>query len=159
MGRFLQYVKSPLGWFEIAADNEAIVSVLFFDRKEKAEIHSSLTEECAQQFDEYFRSERKRFDLPLHPSGTQFQLLVWSELQKIPFGKTISYLQLARRLGDEKKIRAAGMANGKNPISIIIPCHRVIGSDGSLVGYGGGLWRKKWLLEFESGKQQTQLEL
>jgi methylated-DNA-[protein]-cysteine S-methyltransferase len=156
---FLQYVESPVGWVEITAEDKAIVSVLFFDRKEKKETHSSLTQDCARQMHEYFRSERKRFELPLHLSGTEFQSEVWSELQKIPFGKTISYLELARRLGDEKKIRAAATANGRNPVSILVPCHRVIGSDGSLVGYGGGLWRKKWLLEFESGRKQTQLAI
>src|SRR4029079_5448131 len=118
-----------------------------------------LTKECAAQLNDFFAGKRKDFSVKLNPSGTNFQVQVWNELLKIPFGKTISYLELARRLGDEKKIRAAGTANGRNPIPIIIPCHRVIGSDGSLVGYGGGLSKKKWLIEFESGKKQTQLAL
>lgn len=103
------------------------------------------------QLDEYFAGKRTSFDLPLDLQGTEFQLKVWNELLKIPYGKTISYKELSLRLGNLLAIRAAGAANGANPISIIVPCHRVIGSDGSLTGYAGGLWRKKWLLELESG--------
>jgi methylated-DNA-[protein]-cysteine S-methyltransferase len=102
-----------------------------------------------QQLEEYFSGSRKEFDIPLDLQGTDFQKKVWTELLKIPYGTTISYKELAIRLGDLKCIRAAGTANGANPVSIIVPCHRVIGSDASLVGYGGGLWRKKWLLEHE----------
>jgi len=153
----VQYFESPIGLLEILADDDAIASVLFKEEKSFNENPSALTQKCYDQLSEYFSGKRNSFSIPLKPSGTSFQIQVWSELQKIPHNKTISYLELARRLGDEKKIRAAGTANGKNPITIIIPCHRVIGSDGSLVGYGGGLWRKKWLLEFESGKKQTSM--
>jgi methylated-DNA-[protein]-cysteine S-methyltransferase len=100
--------------------------------------------------DEYFNGNRKTFDLPLDLQGTDFQKKVWLELQKIPFGKTISYKELSLRLGDIKAIRAVAAANGANPVSIIVPCHRVIGSNGSLTGYAGGLWRKQWLLDHES---------
>jgi methylated-DNA-[protein]-cysteine S-methyltransferase len=104
---------------------------------------------CKSQLREYFEGTRTRFDLPLAPSGTAFQQKVWVTLEQIPFGQTITYLDLARQLGDPKVIRAAGSANGKNPIAIIIPCHRVIGSNGGLVGYAGGMENKKWLLDHE----------
>ncbi len=107
--------------------------------------------------DQYFLNGKWNFDVKLAPQGTDFQLSVWEELQKIPFGRTISYLDLAKRLGDEKTIRAAAGANGKNPISILIPCHRVVGKDGSLTGYAGGLHRKKFLLELEKGIESVEL--
>ena len=103
-----------------------------------------------EQLDAYFAGELEAFDLPLAPAGTAFQLRVWDELQRIPFGETISYTRLADRIGNPRTVRAVGLANGRNPISIIVPCHRVIGADGSLVGYGGGLERKRWLLEHEA---------
>ncbi|MCU0371019.1 MAG: methylated-DNA--[protein]-cysteine S-methyltransferase [Bacteroidales bacterium] len=103
-----------------------------------------------KQLDEYFSRDRKTFDLPLDLHGTDFQRRVWNELLHIPYGKTVTYKELALKLGDIAAIRAVAAANGANPVSIIIPCHRVIGSDGSLTGYAGGLWRKKWLLEHES---------
>jgi len=159
MSRSIQYYHSPVGWLEIISDGDSLTEVNFRNEKSSEENPSSITKECLSQFQDFFTGKRKNFSLKLKPSGTDFQIQVWNELQKIPYGKTISYLELARRLGDEKKIRAAGTANGRNPIPIIIPCHRVIGSDGSLVGYGGGLPKKKWLIEFESGKKQTQLAL
>jgi len=105
---------------------------------------------CKAQFDEYFSGKRKIFDLPIKQSGTLFQEKVWNELIKIPFGKTISYLQLSQKIGNVKLIRAVGTANGRNNLAIVVPCHRVIGSDGSLTGYAGGLSRKQWLLEHEN---------
>jgi methylated-DNA-[protein]-cysteine S-methyltransferase len=105
---------------------------------------------CAEQLDEYFLGKRIEFNLPLQQHGTEFQLKVWNELLNIPFGETINYLTLAKRIGNLKSIRAVGTANGRNNISIVVPCHRVIGSDGSLTGYSGGLWRKQWLLEHEN---------
>jgi methylated-DNA-[protein]-cysteine S-methyltransferase len=102
------------------------------------------------QLEEYFARTRKAFDLPLVAEGTDFQRRVWDALLGIPYGTTISYLELARRIGDPKAVRAVGLANGRNPISIIVPCHRVIGSDGSLTGYGGGIERKRWLLQHEA---------
>lgn len=153
---YTRYYPSPLGVLEISSDETAICSILFQDAEKLAspglaesEESNDIIDTCFQQLDEYFAGERRVFDLPLAPKGTEFQQKVWHQLGHIPFGETTSYLQMAKRLGDEKVIRAAASANGKNPISIIIPCHRVIGSDGSLVGYAGDLWRKKWLLEHE----------
>jgi methylated-DNA-[protein]-cysteine S-methyltransferase len=105
----------------------------------------------AEQLEGYFAGTRTRFDVPVRLSGTDFQCRVWSELQRIPYGETISYGELARRVGRPAAVRAVGLANGRNPVSIIVPCHRVIGADGSLTGYGGGLERKAWLLEHEAG--------
>lgn len=152
------YVDSPIGTLEITGSQGVIFSVLFIDEPKTAtvEIPASL-KECKKQLDEFFKGERKKFDLQLQPNGTAFQRHVWDELLKIPFGKTISYIHLARQLGDEKSIRAAASANGKNPIGIIIPCHRVIGSNADLVGYAGGLWRKQWLLDHENGQQSLDL--
>ena len=106
--------------------------------------------QCVEQLIQYFNGERRLFELPVHQPGTSFQQSVWGELMQIPFAKTISYLELARRTGDTKATRAVANANGKNDVAIIIPCHRVIGINKDLVGYGGGLWRKKWLLEHEA---------
>lgn len=152
-------LDSPLGKIEINGDNSGIVSVIFLDT-DKADISRNIPSELKEaviQFQEYFNGERKAFTLKLSPKGTDFQQKVWVELQKIPYGKTVNYLQIANQLGDPKVIRAAASANGKNPISIIIPCHRVIGSDGSLTGYAGGLQRKKWLLEHENPSSQQSL--
>ena len=102
-----------------------------------------------EQLIQYFHAERRQFDLPINQIGTSFQKEVWNQLMSIPYGRTISYLELARRLGDHKATRAVASANGKNNVCIIVPCHRVIGANGELVGYSGGLWRKKWLLEHE----------
>ena len=107
-------------------------------------------QQCIEELIEYFQNRRKIFDVPVYQEGTTFQQKVWNELLNIPFGKTISYLTLAKRLGDPKVIRAAASTNGKNKIAIIVPCHRVIGSNNDLVGYGGGLWRKKFLLDMET---------
>ncbi len=144
------HFSSPVGTLEITADNVCIRNVSFCQKEAQLQSHSTILDECATQLDEYFNKQRTQFDLPLNPIGTEFQKSVWGQLQNIPFGTTISYMDLAKRLGDPKVIRAAATANGKNPIAIIIPCHRVIGSDGSLTGYAGGLRRKKWLLEHES---------
>lgn len=114
-------------------------------------------EDVVYQLQEYFRGERKIFDLVLQPEGTDFQKKVWRALEEIPYGSTVSYLELSRDLGNEKAIRAVAAANGRNPLWIIVPCHRVIGSDGSLTGYAGGLWRKKWLLEHENPSPQQSL--
>ena len=112
-------------------------------------------EDCVMQLNEYFEGSRKHFDLKLNPQGTDFQKNIWKLLQSIPYGKTTSYLNLSKQYGDVKSIRAIANANGKNPLWIIVPCHRVIGSDGSLTGYAGGLHRKRWLLEHESPYKQT----
>ena len=106
--------------------------------------------QAVEQLIQYFQGQRRAFDLPVNQTGTDFQQKVWHELVNIPYGRTISYLELSRRLGDTKAIRAAASANGKNHVCIVVPCHRVIGSNSDLVGYGGGLWRKKWLLGLEN---------
>jgi methylated-DNA-[protein]-cysteine S-methyltransferase len=148
---FIAYYNSPTGELEITSSEKAITSILFFTGKEKAATASSETlSHCIKQLDEYFSGKRREFTLATEQPGTDFQKKVWQELQNIPFGKTISYLDLAKRLGDVKSIRAAATANGKNMLSIIVPCHRVIGSDGSLTGYSGGLKNKQWLLDHEA---------
>lgn len=151
------YYYSPLGIIELSASEKAISSLYFVDKASDEISENKILDKCKKQLDEYFNHKRKDFSLSLDFRGTDFQKKVWNELLKIPFGKTISYLQLAKRLGDEKSIRAVGSANGKNPISIIVPCHRIIGSNGNLVGYGGGLEKKKWLLEFEGVLIQKEL--
>ncbi|MBS1592680.1 MAG: methylated-DNA--[protein]-cysteine S-methyltransferase [Bacteroidetes bacterium] len=145
------YTDSPLGPVLITADERHILSVLVMDSREP--IEESETEairQCKQQLQEYFDGQRKTFDLSLAQEGTPFQQKVWQQLTSIPFGQTITYMQLAKALGDPKSIRAAGTANGKNKLWIIVPCHRVVGADGRLVGYAGGLHRKKWLLDHEA---------
>ncbi len=151
------YIETPLGYAKIIGDQDGITSVSIVDKSENTSesIPESLLD-CATQLKAYFNNKLKTFDLKLNPEGTDFQKKVWKQLEKIPFGKTISYLDLAKQLGDAKTIRAAASANGKNPLWIIVPCHRVIGTDGSLTGYAGGLHRKQWLLNHESEyKQQT----
>lgn len=160
MNSFSSYLQTPIGLIEIKANNEHILSVLFLDDvKSKNDIlENQVSINAKQQIEDYFAKKRMNFDLPLSFSSSDFQQKVWQQLQTIPFGKTISYLQLALDLGDEKCIRAAASANGKNPFAIVVPCHRVIGKDGSLTGYAGGLWRKQWLLEHEGNlKKQTSL--
>lgn len=155
---FTSKYYTEIGWLEIKGDENFIHSILFRDVEPEAS--DELPEhfiKLNQQFDDYFNHRKWTFDVPLKPQGTDFQISVWNELQKIPFGKTVSYIEIAKRLGDEKVIRAAASANGKNPISIIIPCHRVVGKDGSLTGYAGGLHRKKYLLELEKGIRTVEL--
>jgi methylated-DNA-[protein]-cysteine S-methyltransferase len=150
--------NSPLGPLAIFAEDNAIREVKF-DGQLDEENSSDIIDECIKQLDEYFEGERQSFDLRLNPSGTDFQLRVWGELQNIPYGKSITYSDMAVRLGDIKTIRAAGTANGKNKIPIIIPCHRVIGKDGSLVGFAGGLERKEWLLKHEGVIKGEQMRI
>ena len=148
---FISHFKTPLGWLEIVGTENAIQEVQFHNEQPYAHslyIPKSL-QECQIQLEEYFLCKRKEFDVHLNPQGTAFQLNVWQKLLKIPLGNTASYLDIAHTLGDPNATRAVGSANGQNPIAIIIPCHRVIGSNGTLTGYAGGLWRKKWLLNHE----------
>lgn len=154
-----KYINSPLGTIEVLASNNGIVAITLDAEKDKSESDAEILLDAATQLSEYFEKKRTIFNLKYDLNGTDFQLKVWKELEKIPFNKTISYLELARSLGDEKSIRAAASANGKNPIAIAIPCHRVIGSNGELTGYAGGLWRKQWLLEHESGVRNLKLEI
>ncbi len=152
------WIESPIGWLELTGDSQGLRSISFKEDgdDQTTTIPPSLTV-AVQQLNAYFRKERTQFDLRLNPQGTLFQEKVWRQLQDIPYGTTCSYQEIANRLGDPKVIRAAASANGKNPLAIVIPCHRVVGSDGSLTGYAGGLHRKKWLLEHESPSQQTTL--
>lgn len=151
-------IASPLGFTKIIGDETGIESITVLNSDEiVSDVIPENLEDCVYQLNEYFNGERQRFDLKLNPQGTDFQKQVWDELLNIPFGKTVSYLDLSKKLGDVKAIRAVANANGKNPIWIIIPCHRVIGSDGSLTGYAGGLHRKQWLLEHESPYKQQSL--
>ncbi len=155
------YYTSPIGPILLEAEGEQLTVVSFRDDVSVAETSattSAVLQTTIEQLDEYFAGTRKQFDLPLHPSGTAFQQKVWDQLIKIPYAETVTYLHMAKRLGNVKSIRAAASANGKNPIGIIIPCHRVVGADGKLTGYAGGLHRKQWLLEHEAkmaGKQST----
>ncbi len=151
---FSTYYHSPVGLLKISGTADFISEVSFHDTTQKPEGTKKhlppLLINCIEQLIQYFNGERRQFELPLHQTGTVFQQDVWNYLMTIPYGKTISYLELARKTGDSKATRAVASANGKNNIAIIIPCHRVIGSNKELVGYGGGLWRKKWLLELEA---------
>ena len=151
------FIKTPLGTAKIIGDENgiAVISIL-----EEGEVSTSIPkelEETVRQLQDYFNGKRNDFNIKINPKGTEFQQKVWQELLNIPFGKTMSYLDLSKKIGDVKAIRAVASANGKNPLWIVIPCHRVIGSDGSLTGYAGGLWRKKWLLEHENPTNQQSL--
>ena len=152
------YIETPLGHARIVGSFNGISSVSIHDYSSvlSTEIPESLLD-CVTQLKAYFNSELKEFNLKLNPEGTTFQRKVWWTLSQIPFGKTWSYLQLSKELGDPKAIRAVANANGKNPLWIIVPCNRVIGSDGSLTGYAGGLHRKQWLINHESEAKQQSL--
>ncbi len=152
------YYKTPIGTAKIVGDKNGISSVTVIDDiKESSTEIPEILQDCVQQLDDYFNGTRKQFDLKLNPKGTVFQKHVWDELLNVPFGITRTYLEQSKQLGDVKAIRAVASANGKNPIWIIIPCHRIIGSDGSLTGYAGEIWRKKWLLEHENPSAQQSL--
>lgn len=151
------YIKTPLGIARIEGNEDGIAVISVIDQGDtSSEIPDVLTE-AVTQLNDYFEGKRNDFTFRLNPSGTEFQQKVWKGLLEIPFGKTMSYLELSKKLGDVKAIRAVASANGKNPLWIVVPCHRVIGTDGSLTGYAGGLWRKKWLLEHENPLKQQSL--
>lgn len=145
------HIESPLGAIRLSGNGNALTELSFLDEAPTGvtDIEDDILQETARQLTAYFNGQRTSFSVPLEPSGTLFQQKVWEELLRIPCGATISYRELSIRLGDPLCIRAAAAANGKNPIGILIPCHRVIGSDGSLTGYAGGLWRKEKILEIE----------
>ncbi len=154
------YYKSPLGPIEIVASPDSILALHFVEDMLPGDGELTFcVKECRKQLDEYFKGERRKFFLNLQPAGTDFQKSVWRQLEKISYGKTTSYGEIADVIGKPNASRAVGSANGKNPIAIIIPCHRVIGSDGSLTGYGGGLWRKEWLIGFERGASQPPSDI
>ena len=151
------YLESPIGLITIKVTDEFVSYISFKEEQTIVQQTHPILSEAINQLQQYFNSERKEFDLPLKQSGTEFQQRVWSELTKIPFSKTMSYLNLSKKVGDVKAIRAVGTTNGKNKIAIVVPCHRVIGENGKLTGYAGGLWRKEWLLDFESPNKQVAL--
>ncbi len=154
----IAYISTPLGSAKLEGDENGLTSVTVLERDEpESRIIPEVLVDAAYQLNEYFEGERQNFDLLINQEGTEFQKKVWTSLLEIPYGKTMSYLELSKNLGDVKAIRAVASANGKNPLWIIIPCHRVIGSDGSLTGYAGGLHRKKWLLNHESPSKQQSL--
>ena len=158
------YYQSEIGLLEIVGTDAGLISVEFVEREVNTDYGNPVdvlpvVAQCVNQLDEYFQAKRKVFELALAPMGTDFQKKVWAQLLEIPYGETVSYMDIARAIGNEKSIRAVGAANGANPLAIIVPCHRVIGSDGKLAGYGGGIWRKEWLLNHERRHSSGQLPL
>ena len=162
MTRFARY-ESPLGPMYATAEEDGITHIEFAGAKYAPEQRADWIEDpqapdlaaCGTQLAEYFAGRRTEFDLPLAPRGSEFQQRVWKEIARVPFGKTISYAELAKRAGAPGQARAAGAATGRNPVSLVIPCHRIVGSDGSLTGYAGGLERKRELLELEGVLQRS----
>lgn len=150
-------IKTPLGFAKIIGSEKGITEISIGEDGKESLIIPSVLQKAVTQLQEYFEGNRTDFDFKRNPQGTDFQQKVWKALIEIPFGKTMSYLELSEKIGDVKAIRAVASANGKNLLWIVVPCHRVIGSDGSLTGYAGGLWRKKWLLEHECPSQQQEL--
>jgi methylated-DNA-[protein]-cysteine S-methyltransferase len=156
------YCKTPIGTAKIVGDKNGIKAVSILDEGTvSVALMNQKTpfclQDCVVQLEEYFNGKRDHFNLTVNPKGTAFQKKVWKSLLKIPYGKTKNYLEQSTTLGDVKAIRAVASAIGKNPLWIVIPCHRVLGSDGSLTGYAGGVWRKKWLLTHENPVKQQSL--
>ena len=150
-------IKTPLGIATIIGDENGISVISVAEEGLISECISTVLQEAVSQLRDYFEGKRIDFDFKCNPKGTDFQHKVWKSLLDIPYGKTRTYLEQSKILGDVKAIRAVASANGKNPLWIVVPCHRVIGTDGSLTGYAGGLWRKKWLLEHENPTTQQSL--
>lgn len=146
------HLETPLGWIRIEADEHAVTAVRFVDEPDRTHPDNALTRRGAEQLAAYFNRERTDFDLPLAPKGTDFQQAAWRALRQIPFGETRYYAEQAGLIGKPSAVRAIGAANGANPIAIVVPCHRVIGKNGNLTGYAGGLDKKAWLLAFEQGR-------
>lgn len=151
---FSAYIETPIGLVEVLASNEVILSVLFVD-KAKQENTNNLTDIAVLQLGEYFNGDRQQFDLPLSFQGTEFQNNVWQALLDVGYGKTSSYKSIAEKIENPKAVRAVGAANGKNPLTIVVPCHRIIGANGSLTGYAFGTNKKAWLLDHESKHAQS----
>ena len=151
------HIETPLGMARLVGDADGLREIKWVEEGSASGVIPPILQKACQQIIDYFEGNRAQFEIKLNPQGTTFQKKVWKALVEIPFGKTLSYLELSRKLGDEKAIRAVASANGKNPLWIVIPCHRVIGTDGSLTGYAGGLWRKEWLLNHEREAKQLQL--
>ena len=151
------YIKTPLGIATIIGDENGVSEISVSQEGEVSTIITAVLQEAVLQLQDYFEKKRTSFDIKINLKGTELQRKVWKGLLEIPFGKTMSYMELSKNMGDAKAIRAVASANGKNPLWIVVPCHRVIGADGSLTGYAGGLWRKKWLLEHENPTTQQSL--
>lgn len=149
--------EAPIGLLEIRASDAGITHILFIDEPTMAVSAHPLIERCKAQLDEYFQGRRQTFDVPLAPQGTAFQQRVWLQLRDIAYGETCSYATISSGIGSPKSHRAVGAANGRNPLSIVVPCHRVIGSNGQLTGYAGGLERKQWLLRHEQANLDYEL--
>lgn len=147
--KFFDYYNSPVGILEICTTENELISVLYVEEAKESSERPEILQEVIKQLDEYFNGDRKNFDIKFKLQGTEFQQKVWTALTDIPYGETVSYKNIATKIGNEKAVRAVGSANGKNIINIIVPCHRVIGANKSLTGYGGGLHRKSWLLKHE----------
>lgn len=143
------YYESPIGLIELGVTDEALTVLYFVEAPRQETATTPLLQQAVAEIHAYFAGTLRDFTVPLHFHGTPFQQRVWQQLLTVPYGKTTSYQSIANALGNPKAVRAVGAANGQNPISIIAPCHRIIGSDGNLIGYGGGLWRKEWLLRHE----------
>ena len=156
---YTSYYNSPIGTIEISATEQHIISVIFAESETNKISANAVIEECRKQLHEYFHGDRKDFSLLYLLPGTDFQKAIWNKLKSIEYGKTISYSELAEKLNGAKGARAVGSTNGKNPILIILPCHRVVGQNGNLTGYAGGLWRKKWLLEHEAKQYGRSVQL
>lgn len=151
------FINTPLGTAKIKGDENGVSVISILQEGEISKEIPLELKEAVSQLNDYFEGKRTNFTFEINPKGTDFQKKVWKTLLKIPYGKTVSYLELSKQLGDVKAIRAVASANGKNPLWIVVPCHRVIGTDGSLTGYAGGLWRKKWLIEHENPAKQQSL--
>lgn len=151
------YLQTPIGTAVLEGDPDGLSSIRVLDDHIPEGTPPEVLEDAVYQLREYFQGGRREFDLKLNPVGTDFQKRVWDALLEIPYGTTLSYLELSKKLGDVKAIRAVAAANGKNPLWLVVPCHRVIGSNGDLIGYSAGLHRKKWLLEHEGPVKQTTL--
>lgn len=154
--RYYYYYDSPIGILEISTTEEELISILYVDEKRENTEQPKILKEVIKQIQEYFNGERKEFDIKFKLKGTEFQEKVWNALTHIPYGETVSYKYIATKIGNEKAIRAVGNTNGRNVINIVVPCHRVIGSNKSLTGYGGGLDRKLWLLQHEEKFSKTK---
>lgn len=141
--------KSPLGTIMLQSDENRLLSLDFTDQQEVIFSKNSILEQTVKELDEYFAGKRLEFTVPIHQEGTNFQVSVWKALTTIPYGEVKSYFDIATQVGNPKAVRAVGMTNGRNPIGIIVPCHRVIGKNGKMVGYASGVWRKEWLLNHE----------
>ncbi len=149
---YVRYAESPLGWIEMKSDGESLVGLHFVTEKKGEDSGDAVLLDTERQLAEYFGKWRESFDLPLRPTGTDFQMEIWRSLGEVPYGQTLSYQALAEKVGRSGAVRAVGAANARNPLAIVIPCHRVVGSNGKLTGYAGGLWRKEWLLEHEGAR-------